>query len=130
MTWGFMILGVYSVFSDLAVTLDMRGSLIDLYTALGDVFSESFKTTLAPLPTNAFPDTTTLAYVGWVSVTLEAIALGLVVWGSLKRMREKKIAWWVPVVGLFGSSMVINIILMTAFFSDASVMAAVKAAIP
>ena len=130
MTWAFLILGVYSVFSDLSFVLDVRGSLIDLYTAIGDVFTETFKTTLAPLPSNAFPDVSGLAYLGWVSVTVEAIALGLIVWGSLKRMREKKISWWVPVLGFFAANMVINIILMTVFFSDAAVMTAVKAAIP
>lgn len=130
MTWGFLVIGVYTVFSDLSFVLNVRDSLIDLYTAIGDVFAESFKTMLAPLPAGAFPDTTLLAQLGWVSVTIEAIALGLVVWGSLKRMREKKLAWWVPVVGLFASNMIINVILITVFFSDPVVMTAVKAAIP
>lgn len=130
MTWGFLVIGVYTVFSDLSFVLNVRDALIDLYTAIGDVFAESFKTTLAPLPAGAFPDTALLTQLGWISVTIEAIALGLIVWGSLKRMREKKLAWWVPVLGLFATNMIINVILMTVFFSDQAVMTAVKAAIP
>ena len=130
MTWGFLVIGVYTVFSDLSFVLNVRDALIDLYTAIGDVFAESFKTTLAPLPAGSFPDTALLTQLGWISVTIEAIALGLIVWGSLKRMREKKLAWWVPVLGLFATNMIINVILMTVFFSDQAVMTAVKAAIP
>jgi len=130
MTWGFMVIAVYSVFSDLSIVLDARGQLVDLYTALGDVFAEAFKTTLAPFPTNAFPNTASLAFLGWASVTVEAIGLGLVVYYSIARMRAKKLAWWVPVVGLFGSSMIINITLTAVFLSDAAIMTAVKAAIP
>ncbi|MEY4102163.1 MAG: hypothetical protein RIR88_297 [Actinomycetota bacterium] len=130
MTWGFLVLAVYSVFSDLSIVLDTRGQLVDLYTALGDVFAQAFKTTLAPFPSDAFPNTALLAFLGWASVTVEAIVLGLTVWYSLARMRAKKLSWWVPVVGLFGSSMLINITLTAVFFSDAAIMTAVKAAIP
>ena len=130
MTWGFLVLAVYSVFSDLSIVLDTRGQLVDLYTALGDVFAQAFKTTLAPFPSDAFPNTALLAFLGWASVTVEAIVLGLTVWYSLARMRAKKLSWWVPVVGLFGSSMLINITLTAVFFSDAATMTAVKAAIP
>jgi hypothetical protein len=130
MTWGFLALAVYSVFSDLSIVLDARGQLFDLYTALGDVFAEAFKTTLAPFPADAFPNAAFLTFLGWASVTVEAIALGLTVWYSLARMRAKKLAWWVPVVGLFGASMIINITLTAVFFSDSAVMTAVKAAVP
>ena len=130
MTWGFLVIGVYTVFSDLSFVFNVRESLFELYTAIGKALEDSVKTTLAPLPAGAFADTTLLTQLGWVSVTIEGIALGLVVWGSLKRMREKKLAWWVPVVGLFASNMIINVILLTVFFGDPLVMTAVKAAIP
>jgi hypothetical protein len=130
MTWGFMALAVYSVFSDLSIVLDARGQLVDLYSALGDVFAQAFKTTLAPFPSDAFPHAALLAFLGWVSVTVEAIGLGLVIYYSRARMRAKKLAWWVPVVGLFASSMIINVTLTAVFFSDSAIMTAVKAAIP
>lgn len=130
MTWGFLALAVYSVFADLAIVLDVRMQLIDLYTAMGEVFKQTFQTTLAPLPADAFPNVALLTFLGWVSVTFQAIALGLVVWYARIRMKAKKLAWWIPVVGLFGTSLVLNVILTVVFFSDPAVMTAVKAAVP
>lgn len=130
MTWGFLFIGAFTVFSDLKYVLNVRDALIELYAALGTMFSENFSRTLAPLPAGAFANTTLLTQLGWVSVTTSAIALGLVVWGSLKRMREKKLAWWVPLVGLLASNMAINAILLIAFFSDPLIMTAVRDVIP
>lgn len=90
-TWGLLILAGYSVFTGLGDYINPRVSMNAVYDELN---------TLEPkLGLGAYGNIQAATMIGWVAVTVQAVILGLTVWLSITRMRAKKMAWWVPVLG-------------------------------
>ena len=109
-TWGLIFVAVYSVFSGLGDYINPRNSMNLLYDELN---------TLNPaFNLGNFENITFAVQMGWVAVTIQAVVLAMVVWISRQRMKAKKFAWWIPVVGAVISNALSTACIFIALFSD------------
>ena len=109
-TWGLIFVAVYSVFSGLGDYINPRNSMNLLYDEL-NTLNPAFKL-------GAFENITFAVQMGWIAVTIQAIVLAMVVWVSRQRMKAKKFAWWIPVVGAVISNALSTACIFIALFSD------------
>jgi hypothetical protein len=109
-TWGLIFVAVYSVFSGLGDYINPRNSMNLLYDELN---------TLNPaFNLGTFENITFAVQMGWVAVTIQAVVLAMVVWISRQRMKAKKFAWWIPVLGAVISNALSTACIFVALFSD------------
>ena len=111
-TWGLILVAVYSVFSGLGDYINPRAVMNQLYDELNSL-NPAFK--LATFDNVAFA-----VRVGWVAVTLQAIVLAMVIWISRQRMKAKKFAWWIPIVGALISNTLSTACIFVVLFADPS----------
>lgn len=90
-TWGLILIGIYSVFSGL-------GDYVNPRPIMNAIFEE-FNSIAPEMKLGSFENVKLATTLGWVAVTLQAIVLALTVWFAQKRMKAKKFSWWIPVVG-------------------------------
>lgn len=109
-TWGLIFVAVYSVFSGLGDYINPRNSMNLLYDEL-NTLNPAFKL-------GTFENITFAVQMGWIAVTIQAIVLAMVVWVSRQRMKAKKFAWWIPVVGAVISNALSTACIFIALFSD------------
>jgi type II secretory pathway component PulF len=101
---------VYSVFSGLGDYINPRNSMNLLYDEL-NTLNPAFKL-------GTFENITFAVQMGWIAVTIQAIVLAMVVWVSRQRMKAKKFAWWIPVLGAVISNALSTACIFIALFSD------------
>jgi hypothetical protein len=109
-TWGLIFVAVFSVFSGLGDYINPRASMNLLYDELN---------TLNPdFNLGTFENITFAVQMGWIAVTIQAVGLAMVVWVSRQRMKAKKFAWWIPVLGAVISNSLSTACIFIALFSD------------
>lgn len=92
-TWGLILIGIYSVFTGLGDYVNPRPVMNAMFEEMNTIFPE--------MKLGSFENVKLATTLGWVAVTLQAIVLALTVWFAQKRMKAKKFSWWIPVVGAF-----------------------------
>lgn len=118
-TWILLVFAVYSVFTGLGDYMNPRATMNEIYTQLN--------ATLPGLNLGTFTNIDFAIRIGWVSVTVEAIVLGLTFYFAIKRMRAGKWSWWVPVAGAAISAIAVSILLGIALATDAGFVDAFQA---
>lgn len=109
-TWGLIFVAVFSVFSGLGDYINPRASMNLLYDELNNL-NPAFEL-------GTFENITFAVQMGWVAVTIQAVVLAMVVWISRQRMKSKKFAWWIPVLGAVISNALSTACIFIALFSD------------
>jgi len=74
-----------------------------------------------------FPDITYSATglattIGILLLTLQGANFGLITWWSVSRLRERKVAFWIPLVGAFISSLLTFVSVLVLLLSDPAVL--------
>ncbi len=111
-TWGLIFVAVFSVFSGLSDYINPRASMNLLFEELN---------TLNPdFQLGTFQNVAFAVQMGWVAVTIQAIVLAMVVYISRQRMKAKKFAWWIPVLGAVISNALSTACIFIALFADPS----------
>jgi hypothetical protein len=65
--------------------------------------------------------------IGVVLLTLQGANFGLITWWSVTRLRERKVAFWIPLIGAFISSALTFIAVLVLLLSDPAVLNAMVA---
>ena len=117
-TWGLIFVAVYSVFSGLGDYINPRNAMNLLYEEL-NTLNPAFKL-------GNFENIKFAVQMGWVAVTIQAVVLAMVVWISRQRMKAKKFAWWIPVLGAVISNALSTTCIFIALFADPSFQAAMN----
>ena len=109
-TWGLIFVGVYSVFSGLADYINPRPIMNALFDELNNV--------VPGLEVGTFTNIQFAVMMGWIAVTAQAVILALVVWLSRERMKAKKMAWLVPIIGAIIANVVSTACIFASMFAD------------
>ena len=116
-TWGLLGVAVFSVLSGLGDYVNLTRTLNAAYDQLNTMQPGL---NLAPYSNPGLAST-----LGIAIVMGQAIVIGLTFWWAIHRMKAKKLAFWVPVVGFVVASAVILMFTLIAFFGDPSAVNAI-----
>lgn len=117
-TWGLLAFAVYTVFSGLGDYINPRISMNAVY--------EEFNKIEPSLELGAYGNVPMATTIGWFAVTIQAVVLGLTIWWSITRMRAKKFAWWVPVLGGVANTLFAFVWLVAACLVDPAFVTAIQ----
>lgn len=111
-TWGLIFVAVFSVFTGLGDYINPRPAM--------NMLVDELNTLIPNFNMGTFTAVDFAIKMGWIAVTIQAIILALVVWFSRERMKAKKRAWWIPVIGAVVSNMLSTACIFASLFADPS----------
>jgi hypothetical protein len=76
----------------------------------------------AKFPDIAYSATRLATSIGILLLTLQGANFGLITWWSVTRLRERKTAFWVPLIGAFVSSALTFVAVLVLLLSDPAVL--------
>lgn len=117
LTLGLLVLGAVNIFSNIG---DFYAPAPMINAILAQVHQAQ-----SSFPSVAYTPTQLTATVGAILLTLQGANFGLIVWWALKRLRERKLAIWVPVLGSVFSTALTMIAMFSLMLADPTVRAAI-----
>ena len=105
-----LVVGGFNVFSSLGDFLNMPVTLNKLLTALHAQMPEFAQMT--------YTDTGLAQPMGMILITAEGLIFGLTVWATVRRLSDRKLAFWVPIVGWAVTSILVFGGQMICLFND------------